>query len=263
MGLIAVVGFWPTYFGPLVTGTIAQPLLIHIHATVFTGWLVLFLTQAILAATKHVTWHLRLGKIGIGYGALLVVVGLSTGVMRSSRLPLGGEAEDLLFAATADMVVFSSFFTAAIVYRRKPQVHKRLMMVAANMLLIAAVARMTFIPPPPGGLPLFLTIWFLPLIAAMAYDWWSQRRIHAVVSGKVQGVGFRAFTQEEAEKLKLTGYVRNLKDGRVELVAEGRPDDVSTLLTKIKQGPPGARVDKIDSKEEAPTGESGDFKVDR
>src|SRR5688572_1053433 len=68
MGLIAVVGFWPTYFGPLVKGTIAQPLLIHIHATVFTGWLVLFLTQAVLAATKQVTWHLRLGKIGIGYG---------------------------------------------------------------------------------------------------------------------------------------------------------------------------------------------------
>ena len=42
-----------------VTGTIAQPLLIHIHATVFTGWLVLFLTQAVLAATKQVTWHLR------------------------------------------------------------------------------------------------------------------------------------------------------------------------------------------------------------
>src|SRR4026209_628286 len=68
MGLIAVVGFWPTYFGPLVTGTIAQPLLIHIHATVFTGWLVLFLTQAVLAATKQVTWHLRLGEIGVGFG---------------------------------------------------------------------------------------------------------------------------------------------------------------------------------------------------
>ena len=186
MGLIAVIGFWPTYFGPLVTGSIAQPLLIHIHATVFTGWLVLFLTQAVLAATKQVAWHLRLGKIGVGYGALLVVVGLITGVLRSSRLPLGGQAEDLLFAATADMVVFASFFAAAIVYRRKPQVHKRLMMVAANMLLIAAVSRMTFIPPPPAGLPLFLAIWFLPLIAAMAYDWFSQRRIHTVY---VLGVG--------------------------------------------------------------------------
>jgi hypothetical protein len=180
MGLIAVIGFWPTYFGPLVTGSIAQPLLIHIHATIFTGWLVLFLTQAILAATKQVAWHLRLGKIGVGYGALLVVVGSITGVLRSSRLPLGGQAEDLLFAATADMVVFASFFAAAIVYRRKPQVHKRLMMVAANMLLIAAVSRMTFIPPPPAGLPLFLAIWFLPLIAAMAYDWFSRRRIHTV-----------------------------------------------------------------------------------
>ena len=179
MGLIAVVGFWPTYFGPLVTGRIAQPLLIHIHATVFTGWLVLFLAQAVLAASKRVALHVRLGKIGIGYGALLVVIGLTTGVLRSSKLALGGPAEDLLFAATADMVVFSSFFAAAIVYRRTPQVHKRLMMVAANMLLIAAVARMTFIPPPPAGFPLFFAIWFLPLIFALAYDWWTQRRLHA------------------------------------------------------------------------------------
>jgi hypothetical protein len=125
-----------------------------------------------------VAWHLRLGKIGIGYGALLVIVGLTTGVLRSSKLPLGGQAEDLLFAATADMIVFSGFFAAAILYRRRPQVHKRLMMVAANMLLIAAVARMTFIPPPPAGLPMFVAIWFLPLIAAIAFDWWTQRRLH-------------------------------------------------------------------------------------
>jgi hypothetical protein len=77
------------------------------------------------------------------------------------------------------MIVFSSFFGAAVVYRRKPQVHKRLMMVAANMLLIAAVARMPFIPPPPAGLPLFIAVWFLPLISAMAYDWRSERRLHA------------------------------------------------------------------------------------
>jgi hypothetical protein len=194
MGLIAVVGFWPTYFGPLVTGTIAQPLLIHIHATVFTGWLVLFLTQAVLAATKRVAWHLRLGKIGIGYGVLLVVVGLITGALRSSRLPLGGQAEGLLFAATSDMIVFSGFFAAAIVYRRQPQVHKRLMMVAANMLLIAAVARMTFLPPPPARLPLVLAIWFLPLMSANAFDWWSQRRLHPVYVLGLGAFGLRILT---------------------------------------------------------------------
>jgi hypothetical protein len=180
MGVIAIAGFWPTYFGPLVTGTISQPLLIHLHATVFTGWLVLFLTQSVLAATGRVAWHLRLGRIGIWYGALLIVVGLTTGVLRSSALPLGGKAEDLLLAATADMVVFSSFFGAAIVYRRKPQIHKRLMIVAANMLLIAAVARMWFLPPLPQGLPLLLAIWFLPLLLAMAFDMGKQRRVHPV-----------------------------------------------------------------------------------
>ena len=54
MGLIAVVGFWPTYFGPLMRGTLAQPLLIHVHTAVFVGWLFLFLTQAVLAAVGHV-----------------------------------------------------------------------------------------------------------------------------------------------------------------------------------------------------------------
>src|SRR5262245_10597734 len=188
MGLIAIVGFWPTYFGPLVRGTISQPLLIHVHATVFTGWLVLFLTQAVFAATRRVSWHVQLGNIGIGYGVLLVVVGLTTGVLRSSALPLGGRAEDLLFAATADMVVFGSFFAAAIVYRKKPQIHKRLMVVAANMLLVAAVSRMKFLPPLPVGLPLFIAIWFLPLLSAMAYDLWSSRRIH-----RVYVIGLAAF----------------------------------------------------------------------
>jgi hypothetical protein len=86
MGIIAVVGFWPTYFGPLMRGTLAQPLLIHVHTAVFVGWLFLFLTQAVLAAVGQVTWHLRLGRFGIGYGVLLVIVGLVTG-MGSGKKP--------------------------------------------------------------------------------------------------------------------------------------------------------------------------------
>ena len=85
MGLIAIVGFWPTYFGPLVLGTISQPLLIHLHATVFSGWLVLFLTQVALAASGRVEWHMRLGRIGIGYGVLVVIVGLLTGISRAAH----------------------------------------------------------------------------------------------------------------------------------------------------------------------------------
>ena len=118
-------------------GTIAQPLLIHVHATVFVGWLLLFLAQAALAAAGRVSWHLRLGRIGIAYAGLVIVVGSFTGISRSAeRLTAGRDPAGLLFVAFADIAVFSGFFAAAIALRRKPQIHKRLMMVAATMLLV-------------------------------------------------------------------------------------------------------------------------------
>jgi hypothetical protein len=177
MGLIAIVGFWPTYFGPLLLGTIGQPLLIHLHATVFTGWLVLFLTQVVLAASGRMAWHLRLGRIGIGYGVVVIIVGLLTGISRSAdRLRAGLGGERLLFVAVADMTVFSIFFGAAIALRRKPQLHKRLMMVAATMLLVAAASRMTFLPL----LPMRQAVWVSPILLAMAHDFRAQRVIHPV-----------------------------------------------------------------------------------
>ena len=61
-------------------GTLAQPLLIHVHTGVFVGWLFPFLTQAVLAAVGQVTWHHPLGRFGMGYGVLVVIVGLVTGI---------------------------------------------------------------------------------------------------------------------------------------------------------------------------------------
>ena len=90
MALIAAVGFWPTYYGPLVRLTLAQPPLIHVHAIVFTGWLALFSAQAVFAANGRLRWHLRLGRIGIAYGVLLVIVGLTTGVLRAERCRVEG-----------------------------------------------------------------------------------------------------------------------------------------------------------------------------
>src|SRR3954463_16246119 len=111
MALIAIVGFWPKYFGPLVLGTLVQPLLIHLHAIVFTGWLVLFFLQAWFAATRRLPLHMTLGKIGIWYGGLLILVGLTTGVLRAAASP-PGRAEQLLYASMADMVMFAGFFGA-------------------------------------------------------------------------------------------------------------------------------------------------------
>lgn len=69
--------------------------------------------------------------------------------------------------------------------------------------------------------------------------------IHCFVSGLVQGVWFRAGTAEQAKKLGLTGWVRNLEDGRVEVLACGSKECVVQLYEWLKQGPPRAKVSEV------------------
>ncbi|RMF75805.1 MAG: acylphosphatase [Alphaproteobacteria bacterium] len=73
----------------------------------------------------------------------------------------------------------------------------------------------------------------------------DKKRVHLLVSGKVQGVWYRASTREEAVKLGVTGWVRNLPDGRVEAVAEGSREQLEQLISWCRQGPPAARVDDV------------------
>ena len=71
-----------------------------------------------------------------------------------------------------------------------------------------------------------------------------------VVSGRVQGVGFRWFTQDSARREGAMGWVRNLPDGRVEAVVEGESDVVRKVEQAIRSGPHGARVEKVDVDDE-------------
>lgn len=88
------------------------------------------------------------------------------------------------------------------------------------------------------------------------------RRVHARVKGRVQGVGFRDFTERTAAALKVTGWVRNLADGDVELVAEGAADALQALLDKVSVGPPAAKVSGVYILEaKAATGEFKAFEV--
>jgi acylphosphatase len=91
----------------------------------------------------------------------------------------------------------------------------------------------------------------------------SVKRVHAFVSGIVQGVGFRNFTTMRATELKLTGWVKNLADGRVEFVAEGPAVDIEKLMESVAKGPAGARVDKVERNEERPTGQGKRFETIR
>jgi len=66
-----------------------------------------------------------------------------------------------------------------------------------------------------------------------------------LISGIVQGVGFRYFAQDEAERLRLSGYVRNLRDGRVEVYAIGSQENLARLRTILERGPRGAMVQHV------------------
>ena len=71
-------------------------------------------------------------------------------------------------------------------------------------------------------------------------------RAHVLIKGDVQGVFFRSNTRSQAVMRQVTGWVRNLPDGRVEAVMEGERDDVEGLIESCRQGPPGARVDDME-----------------
>jgi acylphosphatase len=75
-----------------------------------------------------------------------------------------------------------------------------------------------------------------------------------VISGRVQGVGFRWFTQDTAAREGVTGWVRNLPDGRVEALVEGDQESVTRVERALRSGPRGARVEKVQVDDEEPGG---------
>jgi acylphosphatase len=86
-------------------------------------------------------------------------------------------------------------------------------------------------------------------------------RAHIFVSGRVQGVFFRDHTQRWSSSLGLTGWVRNLMDGRVEVLAEGDKPQVENIIRKLKEGPPFSHVEKVEVSWEEYTGEFDDFHI--
>jgi acylphosphatase len=89
----------------------------------------------------------------------------------------------------------------------------------------------------------------------------AMKRMHVIISGRVQGVFFRARTRETAVALKLTGWVRNLHDGSVEAIFEGEDKNVESMLEWCRKGPPHAIVNNVDATGETYTGEFRDFRI--
>jgi len=89
----------------------------------------------------------------------------------------------------------------------------------------------------------------------------DKARVHVFLSGRVQGVAYRYFAGKWADSLNVTGWVRNLRDGRVEVLAEGDRPDVEGFLERLRDGPRLARIDGVEIEWEEYTGEFAAFEV--
>ncbi len=180
IGLVAK-GFWPSYYGPLVSGPAApRPWVIHLHGAIFTGWMLLLFLQVLLIAVGRLAAHRRVGAIGIGYGLLVFVIGTVVSFTAPiAHIQAGDWSLDrgagFMILPLVDMILFAGFFGGAVVYRRNPEAHKRLMLAATVTLAFAAVARMQIEP-----LVLFYLLWISPMLVGVGFDWFSRRRVHPV-----------------------------------------------------------------------------------
>ena len=86
---------------------------------------------------------------------------------------------------------------------------------------------------------------------------------HVYIKGKVQGVFFRWWTQRQAEKLGLTGWVRNLPDGRVEAVFEGPTEKIEQMIERCKKGSAGAQIEKVEIEKRKASGVFSEFEIER
>jgi len=91
----------------------------------------------------------------------------------------------------------------------------------------------------------------------------DSKRYHITVAGRVQGVGYRYFARDAAQSFGLTGWVRNLRGGDVELEVEGAQEDVDRLLEKLREGPPLSRVTDVLVSPMVAMGSGGEFFIRR
>jgi len=85
--------------------------------------------------------------------------------------------------------------------------------------------------------------------------------VHVIITGRVQGVWFRANTRQKAEQLGVTGWIRNTRDGCVEAIFEGEENDVKEMVEWCHRGPPLAKIDNVEIRNQNPTNGFDSFSI--
>ena len=189
---VAFLGFAPTYWLPLASGSFASTPVVHFHGLLFFTWTLYFAFQTWLAASGRMARHRSIGMIGVSLATAMTIFGFLVAVNAMKRSAAIGQTDaGIAFAIVplSGILFFAVVFTLAIANTRKPEIHKRLMLLAGISILDAAVARwfLTFLAPPgpPGPPPVPVTIGpalvaYLLLVVAIVSDWRTRGRPHPV-----------------------------------------------------------------------------------
>src|SRR3981081_3198722 len=189
---VAFLGFAPTYWLPMGSGSFSSTLVIHFHAMCFFPWTLYFAFQTWLAASGRTVRHRALGLIGVSLATAMTIFGFLAAVNAMKRSAAIGQTDaGIAFAVVplSGILFFAMVFTLAVAATGRPETHKRLMLLAGISILDAAVARwfLTFLAPPrpPAPPPVIVTIppafvAYLLLVVAMVFDWRTRGRPHQV-----------------------------------------------------------------------------------
>lgn len=188
---IVAWGFWATYYARIGARPDLPPV-VHVHAAVFSVWVLVLVGQAAAVAAGRVALHRRLGNAGMLYGALVLAVGLVVSVgapalrVAAGQFPLDVGGLVVLYNLT-DMLLFGAFFVLAFTNRNRRELHKRWIVAATAALCGAALGRVV-----PGNTPQYLLLWLAPIVAMAGVDLATRRRVHsiAVVSGALLVAAF-------------------------------------------------------------------------
>lgn len=186
---VVAIGFGPGLADHLAGRLPPPPLILHVHAVAFFGWLALFTTQTVLIGRQRVGLHRQLGLFGAGLAVLMVYLGIATALaVHRERFEAGhGERIAFLIVQIMGMAIFAVCVALALLLRNRPAAHKRLMLLATVELLGAGFGRslgrvlMKQLGAGLVGFPLALFAGGYLLVGlAMLYDLGTRRRIHPV-----------------------------------------------------------------------------------
>jgi hypothetical protein len=180
--VVIVVGFANTYPPKVFAGDPSIPAIVHLHAAVFTCWLLLFALQTGLVMAGRIKLHQQVGTAGMALAGLMLIVGAMAAVT-AARLGHRGipgvefqDAEGFLLLNLAVVVVFTALVGAGWFYRRRPQIHKRLMLMATvGGLMPPGISRLPFVS---GHTPAIAILVIGFLLVGPVHDLMTRRRIH-------------------------------------------------------------------------------------